>query len=292
MKPSDSFFQGNKKLISELDHFSDSKINQKIDEEQIDLNDRNIEKSFVNLNQNYENNEKASLVKNKPNSTSIITAASIELEKVNEEQCVKTNNTRKDAFNALMIFLKQFLKEKYDIDLETFKCDEVLGVGIAHMKKVLGLEIYQILCYYPENAIKILKVIENPLINKSEKLIFFYFMTSTYEELYNRYISGDINFPLFKNGNLRINSFITLKKEIQLKTEKLKKKKKSDKFIKKTIEEFEKFSKNMINDIKSGDLERKERNEKKFYTFEFEVFENMRKYFEDIKKAKHMEIEE
>ena len=48
----------------------------------------------------------------------------------------------------------------------------------------------------------------------------------------------------------------------------------------------------MINDIKSGDLERKERNEKKFYTFEFEVFENMRKYFEDIKKAKHMEIEE
>lgn len=292
MKPSDSFFQGNKKLISELDHFSDSKINQKIDEEQIDLNDKNIEKSFVNLNQNYENNEKASLVKNKPNSTSIITAASIELEKVNEEECVKTNNTRKDAFNALMIFLKQFLKEKYDIDLETFKCDEVLGVGIAHMKKVLGLEIYQILCYYPENAIKILKVIENPLINKSEKLIFFYFMTSTYEELYNRYISGDINFPLFKNGNLRINSFITLKKEIQLKTEKLKKKKKSDKFIKKTIEEFEKFSKNMINDIKSGDLERKERNEKKFYTFEFEVFENMRKYFEDIKKAKHMEIDE
>lgn len=292
MKPSDSFFQGNKKLISELDHFSDSKINQKIDEEQIDLNDKNIEKSFVNLNQNYENNEKASLVKNKPNSTSIITAASIELEKVNEEQCVKTNNTRKDAFNALMIFLKQFLKEKYDIDLETFKCDEVLGVGIAHMKKVLGLEIYQILCYYPENAIKILKVIENPLINKSEKLIFFYFMTSTYEELYNRYISGDINFPLFKNGNLRINSFITLKKEIQLKKEKLKKKKKSDIFIEKTIEEFEKFSKNMINDIKSGDLERKERNEKKFYTFKFEVFENMRKYFEDIKKAKHMEIEE
>ena len=292
MKPSDSFFQGNKKLISELDHFSDSKINQKIDEEQIDLNDKNIEKSLVNLNQNYENNEKASLVKNKPNSTSIITAASIELEKVNEEQCVKTNNTRKYAFNALMIFLKQFLKEKYDIDLETFKCDEVLGVGIAHMKKVLGLEIYQILCYYPENAIKILKVIENPLINKSEKLIFFYFMTSTYEELYNRYISGDINFPLFKNGNLRINSFITLKKEIKLKKEKLKKKKKSDIFIEKTIEEFEKFSKNMINDIKSGDLERKERNEKKFYTFEFEVFENMRKYFEDIKKAKHMEIEE
>ena len=292
MKPSDSFFQGNKKLISELDHFSDSKINQKIDEEQIDLNDKNIEKSFVNLNQNYENNEKASLVKHKPNSTSIITAASIELEKVNEEECVKTNNTRKDAFNALMIFLKQFLKEKYDIDLETFKCDEVLGVGIAHMKKVLGLEIYQILCYYPENAIKILKVIENPLINKSEKLIFFYFMTSTYEELYNRYISGDINFPLFKNGNLRINSFITLKKEIKLKKEKLKKKKKSDIFIEKTIKEFEKFSKNMINDIKSGDLERKERNEKKFYTFEFEVFENMRKYFEDIKKAKHMEIEE
>ena len=292
MKPSDSFFQGNKKLISELDHFSDSKINQKIDEEQIDLNDKNIEKSLVNLNQNYENNEKASLVKNKPNSTSIITAASIELEKVNEEECVKTNNTRKDAFNALMIFLKQFLKEKYDIDLETFKCDEVLGVGIAHMKKVLGLEIYQILCYYPENAIKILKVIENPLINKSEKLIFFYFMTSTYEELYNRYISGDINFPLFKNGNLRINSFITLKKEIKLKKEKLKKKKKSDIFIEKTIEEFEKFSKNMINDIKSGDLERKERNEKKFYTFEFEVFENMRKYFEDIKKANHMEIEE
>lgn len=60
-------------------------------------------------------------------------------------------------------------------------------------------------------------------------------MTRTYEELYNRYISEEVNFPIIKNGTLRIGQFITLKKIIQQKKEKLKKKNNSDEFIETTI---------------------------------------------------------
>ena len=84
-------------------------------------------------------------------------------------------------------------------------------------------------------------------------------MTRTYEELYNRYISEEVNFPIITNGTLRICQFITLKTVIQQKKEKLKKKNKSDELVETTINEFEKVSKNLINIIKTGDLERMER---------------------------------
>jgi len=40
-------------------------------------------------------------------------------------------------------------------------------------------------------------------------------MTRTYEEIYNRYVRGNINFPLFEGGIVTICEFITLKKEIE-----------------------------------------------------------------------------
>ena len=104
-------------------------------------------------------------------------------------------------------------------------------------------------------------------------------MTRTYEELYNRYISEEINFPIIKNGTLRICQFITLKTVIQQKKEKLKKKNKSDELVETTIKEFEKVSKDLINIIKTGDLERMERKKITFTTIILEEFEFMKNFF-------------
>ena len=104
-------------------------------------------------------------------------------------------------------------------------------------------------------------------------------MTRTYEELYNRYISEEINFPIIKNGTLRICQFITLKKVFQKKNGKLKKKNKIDELVETTIKEFEKVSKDLINIIKTGDLERMERKKITFISIILEEFEFMKNCF-------------
>ena len=191
-----------------------------------------------------------------------------------------------------MIYLKQFFKERYGLNFDSFKCDEVFGVSIGHMKKVLGLEIYQILCYYPENIAKIINFIEKVELEQKEKLTFFYFMTRTYEELYTRYINGDVNFPIIKNGTIRINKFITLKKVIKEKTEKLQKQQKTEKFIGTKIMAFSKLSKNMINDIKNGNNERKERKGKEFIIAVIDEFEIMKNNFLENNLSLGIELEE
>ena len=150
-------------------------------------------------------------------------------------ESIKTNNLRKGVFGYATIFFKQFFKERFDLNLDKFNCEEVLGVGIGHMRSVLNLEIYQILWYYPENINIIINTPLHPKYDKNEKFIYIYFMARTYEELYNRYISEEINFPIIKNGTLRICQFITLKKVFQQKKEKLKKKNKSDELVETTI---------------------------------------------------------
>ena len=44
-----------------------------------------------------------------------------------------------------------------------------------------------------------------------------YFLNIKYEELFNRYISGNINFPIIENGTVRISEYITLEKEKEIK---------------------------------------------------------------------------
>ena len=117
-------------------------------------------------------------------------------------------------------------------------------------------------------------------------------MTRTYEELYNRYIIGDINFPIIKNVTVRINTFITLKKVIKEKTEKLQKQQKTEKFIGTKIMAFSKLSKNMINDIKNGNNERKERKGKEFITALIDEFETMRNNFLENNHSVGIELEE
>jgi len=282
-------------LVQSMDYFSDEQLKNNIIEEDELAQDEQRETEYQNIlgnvSQNRKNNNKENIENSGPNilitlGNNITNCTSL------TDEYKRIDNLRKEAFYIVMIYLKQFFKERYGLNFDSFKCDEVFGVSIGHMKKVLGLEIYQILCYYPENIAKIINYIEKVELEQKEKLTFFYFMTRTYEELYKRYINGDVNFPIIKNGTIRINKFITLKKKIKEKTEKLQKQQKTEKFIGTKIMAFSKLSKNMINDIKNGNNERKERKGKEFIIAVIDEFEIMKKNFLENNLSLGIELEE
>ena len=282
-------------LVQSMDYFSDEQLkNNIIEEDKLDQEEQReteCQNILGNVSQNKKNNNKENIENSGPNilitlGNNITNCTSL------TDEYKRIDNLRKEAFYIVMIYLKQFFKERYGLNFDSFKCDEVFGVSIGHMKKVLGLEIYQILCYYPENIAKIINYIENVELEQKEKLTFFYFMTRTYEELYKRYINGDVNFPIIKDGTIRINKFITLKKVIKEKTEKLQKQQKTEKFIGTKIMAFSKLSKNMINDIKNGNNERKERKGKEFIIAVIDEFEIMKKNFLENNLSLGIELEE
>ena len=282
-------------LVQSMDYFSDEQLkNNIIEEDELDQDEQReteYQNILGNVSQNKKNNNKENIENSGPNilitlGNNITNCTSL------TDEYKRIDNLRKEAFYIVMIYLKQFFKERYGLNFDSFKCDEVFGVSIGHMKKVLGLEIYQILCYYPENIAKIINFIEKVELEQKEKLTFFYFMTRTYEELYKRYINGDVNFPIIKNGTIRINKFITLKKKIEEKTEKLQKQQKTEKFIGTKIMAFSKLSKNMINDIKNGNNERKERKGKEFIIAVIDEFEIMKKNFLENNLSLGIELEE
>ena len=282
-------------LVQSMDYFSDEQLkNNIIEEDKLDSEEQReteCQNILGNVSQNKKNNNKESIENSGPNilitlGNNITNCTSL------TDEYKRIDNLRKEAFYIVMIYLKQFFKERYGLNFDSFKCDEVFGVSIGHMKKVLGLEIYQILCYYPENIAKIINFIEKVELGQKEKLTFFYFMTRTYEELYKRYINGDVNFPIIKDGTIRINKFITLKKVIKEKTEKLQKQQKTEKFIGTKIMAFSKLSKNMINDIKNGNNERKERKGKEFIIAVIDEFEIMKKNFLENNLSLGIELEE
>ena len=197
---------------------------------------------------------------------------------------VRTDNTRKTAFIFLMMFLKVFFLEEFDLDFQSFKCDEVFGNSIRNFKRVLKLKIYQILCYYPINAIKLLKFLDRKM-TKNKRIMFFYFMTRTYEELYIRYINGNIDFPIIPNGTVRIGNFTTLKKAINTKN------KKGENKIK-DINKFIDLSMHMLDDLKTEGRTRDEYVDKSFITFEIDIFEKMRDCFNEEAVASSIELEE
>ena len=282
-------------LVQSMDYFSDEQLkNNIIEEDKLDQEEQReteCQNILGNVSQNKKNNNKENIENSGPNilitlGNNITNCTSL------TDEYKRIDNLRKEAFYIVMIYLKQFFKERYGLNFDSFKCDEVFGVSIGHMKKVLGLEIYQILCYYPENIAKIINFIEKVELGQKEKLTFFYFMTRTYEELYKRYINGDVNFPIIKDGTIRINKFITLKKVIKEKTEKLQKQQKTEKFIGTKIMAFSKLSKNMINDIKNGNNERKERKGKEFIIAVIDEFEIMKKNFLENNLSLGIELEE
>ena len=230
------------------------------------------------------------------------------------EKYKRIDNLRKITFFLIMIFFKDFFNERYDLDFDNFNCDAVLGISICHMKKVLNLQLYQLFCYYKKYKKKILKFIKNTKLNEKAKNIFYYFMTRTYKELYKRCVSGNRDFPLYKKEdkfeNVKINKFITLKKAIEERREKLENKDLDNRSKKATLNAFENLCKNMISDIENGknekgpqenkknkknkkDTKKKKKKKKEFKPVEIEIFKYMRNQFpSDEELSKGMELEE
>ena len=207
----------------------------------------------------------------------------------NQETAEETNNVRKDnqrksAFSYPMMSLKKLFKDLFDLDFSSFDCQVVLGSCIRNFKRVLKLKIYQILCYYPINAIKLLKFLDRKM-TKNKRLTFFYFMTRTYEEIYIRYINGNIDFPIIPNGTVRIGNFTTLKKVINTKN------KKGENKIK-DINKFIDLSMHMLDDLKTEGRTKDEYVDKSFITFEIDIFEKMRDCFNEEAVASSIELEE
>ena len=196
----------------------------------------------------------------------------------------RADNLRRKAFYRPMIFLKEFFKEMFGLNFDCFKCEIIFGCSVRYFKVILGWKIYQILCCYKENKIQIMNFLKRK-INEDEKLMFFYFMTRTYEELYKHYITGNIDFPIFSDGTLRICKFITLKKAITM-TDKKGKNKIKD------INKFVELSMNMLDDIKNKEREVGSVSEVPAPKIDIKIFEDMRNQFNEEATPSSIELKE
>ncbi len=98
-------------------------------------------------------------------------------------------------------------------------------------------------------------------------------MTRTYKELYHRYIKGDIDFPLFEGGTVRITKFPTQQRVIKEKIN-------DENYVKNKSKAFEEIGKNIFEG-------------KSFDTFEKEEkFEIMRCKFKLDRNWDGMDLEE
>ena len=257
------------------------------DEKGSDQDNKIVPKPLKTIGQNYKKSQNKNAITGEANSnqptsegTRTKTAKST---KKNKRKNKRPDDIRKSAFSQLMIILKIFFGDLFKLDFSNFKCSRVMGDSIRHFKKVLNLQIYQLLCYYPENSVKLTKFLEIKM-KQSKRLIFFYFMTRTYKELYKCYISENINFPIFPKGTLRIGNFMTLKQVIKLKDRKGRNKIKN-------VREFVKLSKTMLDDLKNKkDRKVKDPVDKTFTPLKWELFDNMRNHFKEEVQSAPFEI--
>ena len=191
-----------------------------------------------------------------------------------------TGNIRRSALFTLMRYLIIFFKERFGLKLGSFNCIKVFGNNFRDFRKTMKMKIYKILCYYPKNR-KLLMVFLETEKSEFKRLMFFYFMTRTYEELYKRYISGNINFPIIPNCTVSISDFITLKKVIEEKKEK----------NYKNVSAFEELSKSMLYDLKTKARPRKIF-KKEFNVDDIDIFEEMRNHFYEEAESSFLGLEE
>ena len=206
---------------------------------------------------------------------------SFELDQYGEVINERDDNIRRSAFIRLMIYLKIFFKVTFGLNFDSFNCQKVFGSSLGNFKEMMKWKIYQLLCLYPENEKTLIQYLETEN-KKSEKLKFFYFMTRTYEELYKRYIEGNINFPIFPNGTLRICNFITLEKVI----------KETKKVNYHYAKKFESISRSMLHDIETKARNKKNGAQKNIQIKNITIFEYMRDHFSEETKSSGLELEE
>ena len=181
-----------------------------------------------------------------------------------ETRGIRIDDLNKEVFHSPMQFMKSFFKKRFDLNVEFFNCNDALGTSIRYMKTPLKFTIREILGHNKEISKRIEEKLESEK-DGDKKMELNYFLDLNYEELFNKYIRGDINFQISKGTPSIIKEFITLEKAIQLKRErwrKLKKYKEDNSLLEFKLALFKRYSNTIIQDIKSG---RKERGKNKIF---------------------------
>lgn len=268
-------------IIKMINQFSDSKLLENTDETLT-----NIE-AIQETNENKKNDEKKKI----KSPTQIQDQSTKSKTKTSIIKKPRTDNTRIEAFITPMLFLKEFFILNFDLDFSDFKCTEAFGPSIGYMIQVIDLYVYQLFCAYPKNKGYIIDVY-NKEMPKNKKILFCYFMTLTYREIYERFVSGNIKFPLFKRGYLTITLFPTLKKAKQKKQEKYLAKGLSVDYINKKISCYETACREMIKNIDNKKLERGEEKNILFKVEEIGVLDREKAQFEKIAKFNSIKLKE
>jgi len=196
----------------------------------------------------------------------------------------RKDNIRRSAFSRLMIGLKCFFRKMFRLNFDSFNFQKNFGKSIGKFKEKMRWKIYQILCCVPGNKKQLMNFLKTEK-KISKRLTFFYFMTRTYEELYKRYISGNINFPIIPNGTVRICNFITLQKVIK------------ENFGEdpEYFQNFENVSRSMLNDFDTKERTR-DNSVKKIHKKEkiiiIDIFEEMRNHFNEEGNSTGLGVEE
>ena len=258
----------NNHFIEKVNTFSDENLQQEITIEEKEYTSMSYNYHIPEYNRGNKNIIKE-ITKKEEGLSNEITIPETKFE--NDEPNQIFNLMSQDLF-ILINFLKDFFNTIYNVDISPFDYYGSFGTNIELIQFFLKLKIYQIFCFQYGNIAKILRVLKSK-IRKEKKQVFIYFMTRTYEELYNRYISGDSFFPINKNKSININEFITLKDVIAKMKINQEDKNKND------IDSFIESSENMIYNI-SSEIKNYRKIRKYKITY-LEEFEKSRKDFEE-----------
>ena len=261
--------QNNHTITSEINLFESNAEENKI-KETCDFIGKKLEREKENKNILSEQNHNEENTKADNNSVKAFANTKIPkvpkkpIFQIEESTKIKSEDIRKTAYHAPMIYLKKFLKYIFQLNL-SFNCEMVLGTTINEMKYPLNAMIFEIFSYDNEDNVKKIRKKLYSITDEDEKTVFEFFMTRTYEEIYNIYLEVYHGPPIPNKGNIII-IFYTMKDKIEEIKAALKKAKKSERYIANYLEIFEEISKTMIDDIKKTKKTNKKERKKVFVT--------------------------
>jgi len=172
----------------------------------------------------------------------------------------RPDNMRDQAGTAFMEAIHSFLEircKKYNLKIKKPNFKKQFGWNCILNKKFIGAKLYQIYIFNKKENKDVIRIMTK--IKKDKEFIDI--MKCTFENLYNKYIEEEDNNTKCIDENGTQKSFYKLTYMIEQKRNKLKeknKKKLTEEEINQKIENFEKYSKNLIKDIKGdGELQKR-----------------------------------
>lgn len=240
------------------------------------INYTNFINKFINVKKNKKSNE--FYMNNLINSN-------IEASRKNKKSLIKDGHTRDrpdnmrdQAGTAFMEAIHSFLEircKKYNLKIKKPNFKKQFGWNCILNEKFIGAKLYQIYIFNKKENKDVIRIMTK--IKKDKEFIDI--MKCTFENLYNKYIEEEDNNTKCIDENGQQKSFYKLTYMIEQKRNKLKeknKKKLTEEEINQKIENFEKYSKNLIKDIKGdGELQKRSPKDSNFTLCDYEIMSEL-----------------